>query len=102
MCKFLLSSLRIDIVNFYVYPDSGEISTTECVQELCTIAQTIPDEGGWHCFALPVPQIGINTAPETEWKAEDRYDNKFCFFLIKSYNLVKTLISATNCGQMEI
>lgn len=39
-----------------------------------------PVEGGLALFCPACPQIGINTLPETEWKAEDRYGNIFARF----------------------
>ena len=39
-----------------------------------------PVEGGLALFCPACPQIGINTLPETEWRAEDRYGNIFARF----------------------
>lgn len=60
-----------------------------------------PEEGGLALFCPACPQIGINTAPETEWKAEDRYDHQFRFPLITFLYIFKTFISATNGGRWE-
>lgn len=40
-------------MSFCMYPDSGEISTIECMQEMCTIAWIIWKKVVWHYFALP-------------------------------------------------
>jgi len=36
-----------------------------------------PAEGGLALFCPACPQVGINTAPETEWKAEDKCGKLF-------------------------
>jgi hypothetical protein len=40
------------------------------------VAHDRPDragEGSLALFCPACPQVGVNTAPETEWKPEDRY-----------------------------